>query len=798
MSDNPRIARLRAPQSPEEAFVGPEEPLLLDSELSPGLDEESSAGSEAVEIEDAYPDVGLTTNRRWSAAYIAAGVITAIWTAFFLWTNWSVLTAGPTPQEWSALIATWSMPVAMICAIALLFQRSAQGSPERFGVEAGLLEAQIDQLEGKLSRVNGELSVAREFLTNQTRELEFLGRGAADRISDHSERLQALITENSVRVEAIEAVSATARDNMNALRADLPVLSNATRDLANQIGGANEQAHNGMNRLIEAFEQVRLAGAAGEERLTQFHHRLDGLMGTLEQRGGAISEAQNTNLEALEGRIHAISNRITEAHTAYTEGAETGLAALETDLDRLSELLTERDRAFADDIATRRAAIDEFEQQALANLSNRMAELDETIATRREQEIAQTLMLTEHAEAVGARLAELGDRLETITAGAQAARSALGSQAGALEERLEGAHALTQETKAALNALTDTSVRLLELIRSSAKHSNEELPQSMSAAADKLTRMNEQGETLHRLMFETSDKSDELFEHLIDASTRGEAAAARIEEAGRSLAEHDDRHRNATDTIMASLDELQERSAHLADTVEGRLDGAVERARTNMSAAIAEIERLSDEGASDFAAAVRERTVQEVVEAIREQGGSAIAEMLESAQAANAQGRESVVYLREQLGRIHELTANLENRIAHARERSEEQINGDFARRAALLIESLNSAAIDVDKMLSNDVSDTAWSQYLRGDRGIFARRAVRLLDAREARDIANLYEDDAEFREHVSRYIHDFESMLRMLLATANGHSLSVTLLGSDMGKMYVALAQAIERLRD
>ncbi|MBA4162850.1 MAG: hypothetical protein C0515_12385, partial [Novosphingobium sp.] len=67
-----------------------------------------------------------------------------------------------------------------------------------------------------------------------------------------------------------------------------------------------------------------------------------------------------------------------------------------------------------------------------------------------------------------------------------------------------------------------------------------------------------------------------------------------------------------------------------------------------------------------------------------------------------------------------------------------------------------------------------------------------------EARAVAQLYESDREFRDHVSRYIHDFEAMLRQLLSTRDGHALGVTLLSSDMGKLYVALAQAIERLRN
>jgi len=38
---------------------------------------------------------------------------------------------------------------------------------------------------------------------------------------------------------------------------------------------------------------------------------------------------------------------------------------------------------------------------------------------------------------------------------------------------------------------------------------------------------------------------------------------------------------------------------------------------------------------------------------------------------------------------------------------------------------------------------------------------------------------------------------MLRTILAQPDASPLGVTLLSSDMGKLYVALAQAIERLR-
>ena len=197
-------------------------------------------------------------------------------------------------------------------------------------------------------------------------------------------------------------------------------------------------------------------------------------------------------------------------------------------------------------------------------------------------------------------------------------------------------------------------------------------------------------------------------------------------------------------------------------------------------------------------------------EAMGDQGGAAIekamrhqadaiAGQLEQA-AAHAAGvaREAAVQMRNQLTKVDELVGNLERRVEHARNRAEEQVDHDFARRVALITESLNSNAIDIAKALDAEVGDTAWAAYLRGDRGIFTRRAVRMLDPAEAKAVMQLYADDTAFADHVSRYIHDFEAMLRQLLSTRDGHALGVTLLSSDMGKLYVALAQAIERLRN
>jgi hypothetical protein len=222
--------------------------------------------------------------------------------------------------------------------------------------------------------------------------------------------------------------------------------------------------------------------------------------------------------------------------------------------------------------------------------------------------------------------------------------------------------------------------------------------------------------------------------------------------------------------------------------------GTLETAITQAFAALDEGARKKmlslAEGMGAEANAVLERTM-------RNEAAATMGKLEQSASHASGVGREAAIQLRDQLVKVNELTGNLEQRVSRARELAEEQVNNDFARRMVLITDSLNSAAIDINGALDVEVTDTAWDAYLKGDRGIFTRRAVRLIGNGMARDIASLYTSDEAFKANVSRYIHDFEALLRQTLSTRDGHVLSVTMLGSDMGKLYVALAQSIQRLR-
>jgi len=257
------------------------------------------------------------------------------------------------------------------------------------------------------------------------------------------------------------------------------------------------------------------------------------------------------------------------------------------------------------------------------------------------------------------------------------------------------------------------------------------------------------------------------------------------------------RHEQA-DALGAALKQTQALLQDMAGEANDNLVTSLLRVRETTRAAAESSRKILDEELAHIADQLTEQNRTALANALDAQVAS-MNEAVQEAIARNIELSETASSLvAKQLGELNDMTTSLEGRIADTINSFESVQDDSFARRMVLLTESLNSTAIDVTKILSNDVTDTAWAAYLKGDRGVFTRRAVRLLDSREAKIIAKHYGDDSAFREHVNRYVHDFEGIMRLLLSTRDGNAIGVTLLSSDIGKLYVALAQAIERLRN
>lgn len=797
-----------------------------------------------------------TSLLRWVAATLAISAILG-WTALYGWAirDDLVQAAQTAPAQWVRWIIDWSVPVLLVCVVWLLAMRNSTREANRFASSAALLSQESAQLEERLSVVNRELSLAREFLASQSRDLETLGRMAAERLSTNAAELQDLIQKNGAQVEAIGTASDTALSNMTRLRDDLPVIATSARDVNNQVGNTGRTAREQLEKLIAGFERLNQFGSASENQVQTLTAQIEGTLSGFEaqlgkieqtlaarftalqteaaQYRGSISDAEAQALSAMNERItllqsetRAISGTMREAEAEALQQVRVSRARWEKEMEemveRLSKLdqkvaqasrsrikelheeagrfddkLQQRDVHFFEEMTRRQAEFEARETKATETLSQRLDTLDAELAAKREAQVAQTEKLVAHGEEMTGKIEQLSALIAEVSELGDGTRAGLNEGMTELGERLDAQRTALAETERQLGALTDASVRLLEIIQSGARHSREDLPAAIETASGALEGLEKRSDDLSGAMFTMGQKSEDLAAYLIQTREGIDLADNSIAALQARVADGSDEALAKVNSLRGGLEQLVQGSEAFAGETQDMLADALAKLEEATRGTVATLDESARAKVADLAQSLSADAVAALERALRNDSAQTIGKLEQAAAHASGVGREATIQLRDQLARVNELTGNLEQRVARARELAEEQVDNDFARRMALITDSLNSASIDLGNALSSEVPDTAWNAYLKGDRGIFARRAVDLLSKSEARAVAELYQNDETFHATVNRYIHDFEAMLRSMLSTRDGNALSVTILGSDIGKLYVALAQSIERFR-
>jgi hypothetical protein len=110
-------------------------------------------------------------------------------------------------------------------------------------------------------------------------------------------------------------------------------------------------------------------------------------------------------------------------------------------------------------------------------------------------------------------------------------------------------------------------------------------------------------------------------------------------------------------------------------------------------------------------------------------------------------------------------------------------------------IESLDSLAVDIARMIDHDAAAELWDRYKRGERNVFTRKLYTMQGQRAFDEIRRKYRADREFMQTVDRYITEFERLLDEVSRDDRGQVVARTYLTSETGKVYTMLAHAAGR---
>jgi len=576
-------------------------------------------------------------------------------------------------------------------------------------------------------------------------------------LKEHCEH--ALVSSNEVNKQLLETTNQTRESVLqHAEKADQMLMDSLERakNVSTQV---NEQLIEMTNRTSEEVQQQSLAAdQALMDSLQRAKSALNETMANITEHGDeAVKQAEDAANRTL--------NHIRQLRAGVEEQIE--------ELARTGEK-TEESLSGSVDKITRKS-------EELANQSD---ETGKELAAVRAQMTVQSDVIAEVLNETRMKLARLEDDLTAQREVLNAASNEAADRVIEAAERFADHSRVLKDTASTVEgSLSNQSgelVNLIEKVAITGKTSEDKL----KAAASTL-----------------DEKSSELRSELSDTSAAlGSAAEAFAGERGRIREETESvisELNRASDTMGYEVTKFTENSIEAAN----RLDAASNALMDQTERAQTEVKKNVDETGAELSATMDEigNKANERITFLREEMQATLSRVLSDYQETADQAEKESALLTMRLGneamkisqqaeQFIDKTADIENRIASA-------TKNDFARTSQLLMESLQSTSIDINKALSDDLPDDVWQGYLAGDKSIFMRRTLKIGDRKTRKAIGEKFKGDPEFKEAVARYCRDFEGMMERAMMGDKGSAMSVTLISSDMGKLYILLGQSLKK---
>jgi len=708
----------------------------------------------------------------------ALGLLAAAWLAFSAWSAGQALAARPmSSPELASWVAIAAGPLALLGLVWLMFGRTRRKEAEAFTRSVIAMRHEAQSLEGLLGVLRQRIDDNHGALRTISDQLIGLGDEAAARLSTASSELEGSARRIAAQGEALDRAAGLARVDIGVLLEDLPRAEASARSMAEALRAAGADA---IGRAADYETQVGALSERTREAdtvIAEATQRLLSQLADIDTRSGAALARVEEASTGSSATIDALLQRSAEALEEIRSGIDLQAQAVSALVDQASAGIGRTGIESADAMGSRLASAqssldglaarvieqDAASQRMIAGIYGGLTSLDEKFA-------ALALDGDNRAAAISGSLTRVCGELDAIAGQSgshENAMETLAERMSGLRQSLDGLTADIQGVlSTALGEAEGGAQRLLDVSEAARPH----IESARDAAVEAGSRLESGAGAIEA-------QHDRLAELLAAVDTGVGGAERRLGELSTAIAsaEAEASHLSAETgpALVAALLQVREAAAH-----------AAERAREAISAVIpASAGQLSDAAHAALEKVIRDTLIAQLAEV---EGVTARA--VESARGASER-------LTQQMISIGQSAAALEQHFNETNETQRARDSESFARRVSLLIDSMHSASIDVGKILSDEVDDKAWSAYLKGDRGVFTRKAARLMGGAEARAIDAHYEADVEFQQSVNRYVHDFEAMLRRVTADRDGGAMAVTLMSSDMGKLYAALAQVVGR---
>lgn len=612
------------------------------------------------------------------------------------------------------------------------------------------------------------------------------------------------------RLEAIEARHAAAAEATMSIARDLAAVDTMLDRIAARVGNLRDAAavqgggltasathlDAAATRLVESATRARDSGNALTAALPEADARAQRLTALLDA-SSRESKRQLSEVETMLTSLTAATEDAAARHQAAVAGAQDRLVALGLLAEKTAATVSEQGDALrftatgALDATTAaldatRAGVDAQTAALLASVDQARVALDHIGGEAMRVMQGRLDRLLEATDTLGQSLGEQDARSRVFIETVERSFSVLDAKVG---NAAAHGNATLDDLASRMQGVRDTAHRLgepFDTVQAAVGELEAMVARLEQAAVTAIASLGTDLPATHDGVVAIARDVESIREHLNSLMPPIDAGNGTVQRIVAGLGDAkmlavDVENATGTGAIAASnklievLGQVREVAAATAGTMRETLGGVVAEAQAALA------EAGGDTARDAFGAPVRTEL-------------DAVREAIEHAATA-AQGVADRVAQR--LLGLTQVVATVEARIDEVDTAYDIKLRDDLGRRAEALVTSLNEAAIDIAQLLQVEVGDNAWSNYLRGERSSFTRSAVRLLESGTERKMARHFAHDPEFALRAVRFVSEFDTLLARVNTDREGKSLAIALLTSDIGRLYVVLAEAAEKQR-
>lgn len=688
-----------------------------------------------------------TTTIRMS--FLVVSLLAIIWIGIGFY---AMAQAGTQPKNLFEAIQTFGliiMPVAAMYALA-----AALGQKEQIPIldKSDTIEETEARLAGAVTRIDalrGSLGSELSGLAETAESLERQSRGAQKLVSD------------------LAAASTAAIEASQALASAMPQALAAAQDLRGAIAATTAEAE-GQARRADASAAALATGLAA---LSAEGERASVALGQSLERLEAQAERGRTQSEAGMRSIRG------ETDTLFEVLENTAVAKREAMARQADSLLAQ--------LADAQARLESMANAATAQLAERLERLGaraEAIEGRLKAQAA----ITESLAASGERSFQLLDaRLQHSS---ETSRAALDRLSGRVQEvnaeiagltaPLKNTQGAAQELEGSVKTLREVAMQTVDVLGETIPNRTVEAGRAAEALSAELLDLVKAIDGAHsravalsvpiaesRAAIDTASEAYAAQRNAIEAA--GQALVVELQQARTLIGEVEEQTRDtslsAASRLVDAMTRVRDVSTQTTGTMREMLDGVIAEARESLATAADEAMRRG------FAepVAIRAREAEAAAAAAAERTASSMAALANTLKL-------------------------LEERSTDRMVRFEAVQQEDLLAAATLLTDRLSQASISISSALGKPMDDTDWMQWRKGERGLFSRRVLALLDKREAKELKALLVSDADFAAAARSYTSAFDALVGRFEGTAP--VLARALQGSEQGRLAAALSEVLE----